>query len=166
MAIQKPDDLTVDQAWDMYLRAQATIENMRKQHLREVRAARESGRDAVLHEMLPIMDSLEKGNLQASQYRGRKEGGAVNNLKEGFAVVTKQARSTLSGVGVNPFACQHEEFDPARMDAISRQPTAELEPGRVFEELQCGYTVNDKLLRPAKVAVSEPPLVEQKEDNV
>jgi molecular chaperone GrpE len=163
MAIQKPDGLTVDEAWDMYLRAQATIDNMTKQHLREVRAARETGREGVIREMLPIVDSLESGNRQAAQYRGR--GGPISNLKEGFDVVTKQARSTLSSIGVNPFACQHEEFDPHRMDAISRQPTTELAPGHVFEELQCGYTIHDKILRPAKVAVSEKLLFEQKEDN-
>jgi molecular chaperone GrpE len=163
MAIERPKDLTVEQAWDMYLRAQATIDNMTKQHLREVRAAREGGREGVIREMLPIMDSLETGNRQAAQYRGR--GGPISNLKEGFDVVTKQARSTLSGIGVNPFACQYEEFDPHRMDAIARQPTTELEPGHVFEELQRGYTIHDKVLRPAKVAVSEKLLLGEEDNN-
>jgi len=163
MAIERPKDLTVGQAWDMYLRAQATIENMRKQHLREIRAARESSREKVICDMLPIVDSLEKGNRQAAQYHGR--GGAVTNLKEGFDVVTRQARSTLASIHVNPFACQYEEFDPQRMDAIATQQTAELEPGRVLEDLECGYTINDKVLRTAKVAVSEKLLLEEEVDN-
>jgi len=164
MAIERPKDLTVDKAWGMYLRALADLENMRKRHPAEIREAREKGRSAALLKMLPIVDSLEAGNQQASQYRGRGVGGAVNHLKEGFAVVTKQARSTLRSAGVNPFDCQSKPFDPICMDAIARQPTTD-PPGLVFAEVKRGYTIDDKILRPAQVAVTEALLLEQENSN-
>lgn len=150
--MKRDPDMTIDELWDKYLRSEATIENMRKAHVKELKRAREEGADSALREMLPIVDSLEAGNQQAAQYRGR--GGAVSNLKEGFAVVTKQARSTLDSLGVNPFDCEHQKFDPTRMDAIARLPTGEIEPGHVTGEIRRGYTIKDRLLRPAQVAVS------------
>ena len=170
MAIPRPDDLTVDQAWDMYLRAVSEtantrsryidqIENMRKAHAKEILAARQGEKERAIRDMLPIVDSLEKGNAEAAQYRGRGTGGAVNNLKAGFDVVTRQARSTLKGLSVNPFSTHHERFDPVRMEAIARQPTTELEAGHVVDESKRGYTIEDRVLRPAQVKVSAPLLI-------
>jgi len=162
MAIEKPEDLTVDQAWDMYLRALADLENLRKRTLIDVRQAREDGRNNALREVLPIVDNLERGYRESFQYRGR--GGAVSNLKEGFEVVHRHAQSTLSQLGVNPFDCQHQPFDPLRMDAIARQPTTD-PAGMVFAEVERGYTINDQILRPAKVAVTEALLLEQENND-
>ena len=153
--MKRDPEMTIDELWDKYLRAHATIDNMQKAHRKELTRAREEGVDSALREILPIVDSLDAGNRQAAQYRGR--GGAVSNLKEGFNVVAKQARSTLDSLGVNPFDCEHQAFDPARMDAIAQLPTTELEPGRVTGEIRRGYTIKSRLLRPAQVAVSVEP---------
>ena len=150
--MKRDPDMTMDELWDKYLRSEATVENMRKAHVKELKRAREEGVDSALREMLPIVDNLERGNLEAKKFNGR--GGAVTKLQDGFAATARHAHTTLNNLGINPFDCEHQKFDPTRMDAIARLPTEEIEPGRVTGEIRRGYTIKDRLLRPAQVAVS------------
>lgn len=147
--MDKPTD--IDELWDKYLRVLAEKENMRKQHAIELRRARQEGIDGAVREMLPIVDNLERGNASARKVSGK---GGLKKIREGFDVVTRHAQSTLNSIGVNPFDCEHQPFDPSRMDAVAQIETDAMQPGQVVGESQRGYNIKDRLLRPAKVAVA------------
>lgn len=159
--MERPEDIAVDELWDKYLRALAEKENMIKQHRTEVLRAEERGAEEIIKKLLPIIDNLERGYNQAmglSPESGRgalkRTQTALEQIRDGMALVTRQAHQTLSTIGVNPFDCQYQPFDPEKMDAISKQPSTEVKPGHVIGEIERGYTREDRILRPAKVAVA------------
>ena len=134
--MQRPEDMTMDELWDKYLRVLAEKENMIKQHRIEVRDARRGGVDDTVREMLPIVDVIEDGSLQAQRFTGR--GGAVSALQEDFAAISSHARNSLSRIGVNPFDTCERQFDPQIMDAVAQTPTEAHPPGRVMEQARRG----------------------------
>ena len=150
--MERPKDMTIDELWDKYLRVLAERENMIKQHRIEVRNAKRSGVEDTVRDVLPIMDVIENGSRQAKRFRGR--GGAVSALQDDFDAISSHARNSFSRIGVNPFAAQDQPFDPERMEAVERKPTAAHPPGRVMRESRRGYMLEDRVLRTAQVEVS------------
>jgi molecular chaperone GrpE len=153
--MQRPEDMTIDELWDKYLRVLAEKENMIKQHRIEVRNAKREGIADTARGILPIMDVIEEGSRHAKRFTGR--GGAVTALQDDFEAISSHARSSLSGIGINPFDVDEHEFDPERMDAVDRTPTKAHPPGRVMKQSRRGYMLEDRILRTAQVAVSVEP---------
>jgi len=149
-----PEDLSKEDLWDRYLRSQADRENERKRHLKEIRRAREEGVTQALREVLPAVDELERATLAAEKVKGR---GGLKQIREGLGHTRRSVQQTLRNIGVEAFDSVGQDFDPNRMEALSRVPDPTLEPGKVAGELERGYTHQGKLLRPARVAVSVKP---------
>ena len=141
----------VDENWDRYVRAAAELDNVRKRAQRDVENAHRFALESFSKELLAVVDSLEMG-LEAT------EAAEAAALREGSEATCKLLKSTMERFGVTEVDPEGEPFDPHYHEAISMMPSAESEPGSVLTVIQKGYTLNGRLLRPARVIVAaEPP---------
>jgi len=135
-----------DENWDRYLRAAAETENVRKRAARDVENAHKFALENFSRDMLAIKDSLEMG-IQAA------ENADVETLMAGKEATLKLLSTTLQRFGIEELDPHGEPFDPEFHEAVSMQPSTELEPGSVLAVVQKGYSLNGRLLRPAMVVV-------------
>jgi molecular chaperone GrpE len=139
-----------DENWDRYLRATAELENVRKRAARDMENARKFALERFATELLAVMDSLEIG-LQAA------DGASAADILQGSQATLRQFAATLERFGVREVDPQGEPFDPALHEAVTMQPSDEVEPNTVLTVFQKGYTLNGRLLRPARVVVAATP---------
>lgn len=136
--------------WDKYLRAVAELENVRKRAARDVENARKFALERFASELLAVRDSLEMGLASAGT-------ASVEDLREGSQATLKQLAATLERFGVTEVDPEGEPFDPAVHEAMTVQPSPDVEPGTVVAVYQKGYLLNGRLLRPARVVVAAVP---------
>ena len=134
--------------WERYLRAAAEVENIRKRAARDVENAHKFALERFGKELLAVKDGLEMA-LAAS------ESASVESLLEGSQATLKLLGSTLERFGIQVVDPEGEPFDPELHEAISVQPSDDVEPGSIVAVVQKGYTLNGRLLRPAMVIVAE-----------
>ena len=139
-----------DENWDRYLRAAAETENVRKRARRDVEHAHKFALEGFSRELLAVVDSMEIG-LQAA------DSADAAALVEGSEATCKLLKTTLERFGVVEVDPDGEPFDPEYHEAISMMPSANVEPGSVLTVVQKGYTLNERLLRPARVIVATEP---------
>jgi molecular chaperone GrpE len=140
------------ETYERLLRSAADFDNFRKRQRKDLDEARLKAKEDVLKEMLPVIDNLERA-LAASQDASATSGTVVDGVK----LVLRQFTSALDRFEVKPFSALGEPFDPARHEAISQVETTAHPPGTVASEMQRGYTIGPRLLRPALVAVAKAP---------
>jgi molecular chaperone GrpE len=147
-----------DEAKDRMLRVAAEFENFKKRARITQTEAETSARERVLKDLLDIADNLERAtDMQASLGKGGAsvvDGAAV--LK-GVTLVLRLLQQKLERYEVKPFEAKGQTFDPRLHEAISRVESADVPSGAVAVELQKGYRIGEKLLRPAMVSVSTGP---------
>lgn len=131
---------------DQLLRLAADFDNYRKRATREQQEVREYGTTNVLNEVLPVLDNLDRALAHSE--------GDKSPVVAGVRLVVKQFHDVLSRFGVASFASVGVPFDPERHEAVAQLPTSEHKPGTIVEELQKGYMLRDRLLRPARVVVA------------
>ncbi|MDH3547136.1 MAG: nucleotide exchange factor GrpE [Gammaproteobacteria bacterium] len=136
-----------DENWDRYLRAAAETENVRKRAARDVAHARKYALESFSRELLAVKDSLEIGLAAGAA-------ADADSLREGSEATLKLLATTLEQFGITEVDPEGEPFDPELHEAISMQPSAETEPDSVLTVIQKGYTLNGRLLRPARVIVA------------
>ena len=140
-----------DENWDRYLRASAELENVRKRASRDVEKAHKFALERFCNELLAVKDSLEMGLATADK-------ADVQSLLAGKEATLKLLTTTMERFGVVELNPEGEPFDPQEHEAMSMQPSSDVEPGSVLTVFQKGYALNGRLLRPARVVVaSEPP---------
>lgn len=139
-----------DENWEKYLRAAAELENVRKRAARDVENAHKFALERFATELLAVIDSLEMG-LAAG------EDADAETLLKGKEATLKQLLATLERFGVQELDPHGEPFDPAFHEAMTVQPSADVEPGSVLSVFQKGYALNGRLLRPARVVVAAEP---------
>lgn len=133
---------------DQHLRAQADVQNARRRADEEVSKARKFALESFAEGLLPVLDSFEAGLAI--------EGATLEQLREGSEATLRQLQSALERnkvLAVNPAA--GEKFDPHQHQAIAVVP-AEQEANTIVSVLQKGYTIAERVLRPALVTVSAP----------
>jgi len=135
-----------DENWERYLRASAEVENIRKRAGRDVENAHKFALERFGKELLGVRDTLEMGLAI--------EGASVESLLEGSNATLKLLTTTLERFGIVEVNPEGEPFDPEFHEAISMQPSDDVEPGSVVTVVQKGYTLNGRLLRPAMVIVA------------
>lgn len=133
---------------DLYLRALADLENYRKRAQREREDAIRFANDNILRNIIPVLDNLERAIEHA---RTTDEQGS---LLEGVEMTMDQFRKVLESSGVTPVEAMGQPFDPNFHQAMGQIPTGDQPPNTVIQELQKGYLLNSRLLRPAMVMVS------------
>ena len=139
-----------DENWDRYLRAAAEVENVRKRAARDVEHARKYALEGFGRELLDVKDSLEMGIAAA-------ENADAAALLEGSQATLKVLTGTLERFGIVEIDPEGEPFDPELHEAMTMQPSSDVEPGSVLTVIQKGYTLNGRLLRAARVIVAAEP---------
>jgi len=140
-----------DENWDKYLRAVADFDNYRKRVAREKEELARFTSERVVAALLPALDNLERA-IEAAQAHGAEN----SSLLEGLTQVYNQFRRTLMEFGLQEvIAGAGQPFDPNLHEAVSQVDSAAHAEGHVIEQLQRGYKLADRLLRPARVVVSK-----------
>ncbi|MBP6104372.1 MAG: nucleotide exchange factor GrpE [Gammaproteobacteria bacterium] len=142
--------------WDLFLRARAEGDNIRRRAVLDVEGAHKYGIEKFARELLGVVDSLEQG-LTMTATLGLEQEGTVQSLREGTELTHKLLLSLLEKFGIKALDPTGQAFDPEKHEALSTQPDASVEPNQVLMVIQKGYSLQDRLLRPARVIVSRKP---------
>jgi molecular chaperone GrpE len=133
---------------DMYMRALAEMENIRKRSARDIEQAQKFAVDRFANDLVGVKDSLELG-LESSA--------SAEALKEGTQATLKLLAKAFERAGVVEIDPKGEIFNPELHEAMAMQPSAEHVPNTVLQVVQKGYQLNGRLLRPARVIVAKEP---------
>ena len=144
-----------DEMNDRLLRKAADLENLRRRMDREKKRRHEAGKIAVLESMLEVVDDFER-SLEAAQDLDDAEDAeaAYESLKGGVEMVFRKFQDQLQSLGVEPIEAEGKPFDEQLHEAMMRQPSDEVEPGTVLQEVRKGYTMGDRVLRHSRVVVA------------
>ena len=137
-------------ARERMLRIAAEFENYKKRVRKEQSESEAKARESVIRDMLEVIDNLERAVAVG-------EGADPKALQQGVQLVLRLFGNKLERYDVKPFDAKGQAFDPRLHDAISQVPTADAPPGSVVNEVQKGYRIGDRLLRPAMVSVAVAP---------
>lgn len=143
----------VDENWNLYLRSQAELDNVRRRSEKDLQNAHKFGLEKFANEMLPVKDSLELG-LAAVEENSDE---AVEKLREGTELTLKMLSSALEKFGIKEINPMGEVFNPEQHQAMTMQESAEAAPNTVLIVMQKGYLLNERVMRPALVVVSKAP---------
>ncbi|MGH9510794.1 MAG: nucleotide exchange factor GrpE [Terriglobales bacterium] len=139
-----------DTLLDRLARAQAEFDNARKRAAREQQEYREYAQADAIKALLPILDSFERA-LWASPPDNNSQNSEFRN---GVDLIYKQLLDALSKLGLRPIPAKGNAFDPRLHEAIEMVDTDEADDQTVIEELQRGYKLKERMLRPAMVKVA------------
>ncbi|HVZ59570.1 MAG TPA: nucleotide exchange factor GrpE [Terriglobales bacterium] len=137
-----------DSLLDRAARLQAEFDNYRKRQAREQQEFREYALADALKSLLPILDSFERAIVTP---------GTGEEFRSGVELINRQLHDTLARLGIQPIRAEGASFDPNLHQAIQMVETADANDNHVLEELQRGYKLKDRLLRPAMVRVARNP---------
>ena len=135
---------------DSYLRLAAEFDNFRKRTDRELDNARKFAVERFAQELLPVGDALEMGLKSGA-------GAAASALREGMEVTLRQLHKAFEKGGIKVIDPAAQAFDPEWHEAMVAQESSEVAPNTVLDVVQKGYSLNGRLLRPARVIVSKSP---------
>ena len=136
-------------AHDRFLRVSAEFENFKKRAQREVDEFRKYANEALIKELLTVVDNLERAVESSSE---KDENG---QLLEGVNLTLKEILKVFEKFSVKPIEALEHEFDPAVHQAVLQEASETHAENMVIREFQKGYTIHDRLLRPAMVVVSK-----------
>ncbi|MEI8243903.1 MAG: nucleotide exchange factor GrpE [bacterium] len=134
---------------DKHLRLMADFDNFRKRQTREREDYARRATEALMEELLPVLDHLELALASATN--------KADPLAAGVQMVADQFKSALARFDLKPFASLNERFDPARHEAVSELASADVPAHHVLHQLRGGYLLGGRLLRPAQVVISSGP---------
>jgi len=133
---------------DKYIRQIAEFDNFRKRTLKEKSELIFNGGEKAFKSILPILDDFERALSDKTE--------DAQAIKEGFELIYKKFVSTLESQGVKAIETEDKDFDTDQMEAIALVPgMGDEKKGKVIDCVSKGYTLNDKVLRHAKVAVGQ-----------
>ena len=135
---------------DKYLRTVAEFDNYRKRSLKEKTELVQNGGEKTITAILPVLDDMERAVANADK------ADSVKAVEEGWELIFKKLRTILEGLGVKKIDTDDKEFDVDFHEAIAMVPgMGDDKKGKVVDCVQTGYTLNDKVIRHAKVAVGQ-----------
>ncbi len=137
-----------DKLNQQYIRLAADFENYRKRQAQEREALIKYGTESALTNLLEILDNFERGK------KALENTDDVEKVKESFNLIHKQVFDTLTKLGLEEIKAVGEEFDPNFHEAVMQTPSEEHPENIVIAELQKGYKVGDKVIRPTMVNVA------------
>ncbi len=139
----------VDDLKDQLLRAQAEVQNVRRVAGQEITKARLYGVEFLAREFLVVGDNLQKA-LESCNEKAE-----IDSIKEGLELTLRSFEDSLETAGIVPLSPDGESFDPERHEAISVVEDDKKEPNTVIDVIQRGFTIQNRILRPAKVVVTK-----------
>ena len=132
---------------DRAARLQAEFENYRKRSAKEQEEYRAYALADALKQILPILDSLDRAL--------KTENASAEDFHAGMELIDRQFHDVLAKLGVEPITTEGQPFDPSLHQAIQMVESADVPAGHVVQELQRGYRIKNRLLRPAMVVVAK-----------
>lgn len=137
-----------EENWNLYLSARADMENIRKRGERDLQNAHKFALKDFVDTLLPVKDSLEMGIAAANETPD------VDKLREGSELTLKLLIGAMEKFGVQEIDPLGAKFNPQLHEAMAMQPSTTAEPNTVLQVIQKGYTLNERLIRPAMVIVA------------
>ncbi len=135
--------------YDLYIRAYAEMENVKKRVIKEREELRKYANESLIKEILPVIDNLQKAISHA--HNGENPLGLIEGLK----LTLDSLMMTLEKAGLQEVEAEGKPFDPNFHESISQQRDDKVPPGHVITEFQRGYLLNGRLIRPARVVISQ-----------
>jgi len=143
---------------DRVLRKAAEFENYRRRMDREKKRRHEAGMLEVIEPILEVLDDFERSIDAAEELQDTQDPeAAYESLKGGVEMVFRKFRDTLETLGVEPIEAEGKPFDEEVHEAMMRQPSDEVEPGTVLQEIRKGYRMQDRVIRHSRVVVASEP---------
>ena len=140
----------IEELKDKYLRAVAEFDNYKKRTLKEKTELILNGGEKTIVAILPILDDMERAAASAEKTDD------IKALEEGWELIFKKLKKILEGMGVKKIETKDADFNVDFHEAIAMVPgTGDDKKGKVIDCAQTGYTMNDKVIRHAKVAVGQ-----------
>ncbi len=139
-----------EENWDKLVRSQAEMDNLKRRTQKDLENAHKYGLEKFAKELLSVIDSLELG-IQAST----SDVPEVVSLREGSELTIKQFESVFAKFNIEAIDPTGQPFNPELHQAMTMQPSADVEPNTVLNVFQKGYILNGRLIRPATVVVSQ-----------
>ena len=135
---------------DKYLRLFAEFDNFKKRSARENLELRQTAGKEIITSLLDVLDDMERAERQLQKAEN------IDQVKEGIQLVFSKLRNTLQSKGLKPMQSIGTDFDVEKHEAITEVPVQdEQQKGKVIDEVQKGYYLNDKIIRFAKVVVGK-----------
>jgi molecular chaperone GrpE len=145
--------------YDRFLRQVAELENFKRRSVREREDTTRFANEAIIKDLLPVIDNLERAVAHAAG------GGNGKPIVEGVEMVLKGLLDVLSKHGVLQISAVGQPFDPSKHEAMAQVESDIHEANCVVEELHKGYTLRDRLLRPALVSVAKASKTREKKND-
>lgn len=139
----------VEELKDKFLRVLADMDNLRKRTAREKEEFRQYALTDIFKDLLPIIDNFERALKIAEETDGK-------TFKEGIDLIYRMLLNYLARHGVKPIELQDNRFDPSLHQALASEESEEISEPQIKEELQKGYLIHERLLRPTMVKVLVP----------
>jgi molecular chaperone GrpE len=138
-----------DELSDRLQRVYADYANFQKRVPKNIADTVAYEKERFIRSFLPILDNLDRTLREAPAAQN------VDAVVQGVQIIRDQMLNTLKSHGVEPIECVHEKFDPQRHEAMLRRSEPDKENDIVLEEFQRGYLLNDRVLRPSRVAINK-----------
>ncbi len=138
----------LDDINNKYLRLAADFDNYRKRQAQERESLIKYGAEDTLKKIIPVLDTFERALNSIEKTED------VNTVKQSYEVCIKQFKEVLDKIGLKKIEVQGKDFDPNIMDAVMQTPDNNYPPHTVIAELQAGYQLFDRVLRPSMVNVA------------
>ena len=149
-------ELTELQAKYLYL--QAEYQNFRRRAAKDISDARVRAVEDTLVPFLTVSDYLSMADAAANKSDN------IEAIRQGLQMIIGQFFKAFEDLGVQKFDSVGKEFDPKLHDAVSNEPSEQIDEGKIIREWSCGFKIGEKLLRPARVVVSSGPEKAAEED--
>jgi molecular chaperone GrpE len=137
--------------YDRLLRVSAEFENYKKRASRDLAELRKFANQSLIKEMLSVIDNLELAMNSTNGHKTIDQG-----LLQGLDMTHKEILKVFEKFNVKPIEAKGQAFDPTFHEAVMQEATDEFDENTVINELQKGYLIHDRLLRPAMVVVARP----------
>ena len=135
--------------YDKYVRLHAEFENFKRRITKDKQEAIKYANQELIRQILPFVDNLERSLQHADESKN------IDALKEGIEMTIKDFLKTLEKLGLETIQSEGEPFDPNVHEAIMQEERDDMEPNTVVQELQRGYKLHGRVIRPATVTVSK-----------
>jgi len=149
--VEKSLEEQVEELKDQLLRAQAEVQNVRRVAGQEITKARLYGVESLAREFIAVGDNIQRA-LESCEEKAE-----IDSIKEGLELTLKSFEGSLQTAGILPLNPEKEPFDPEKHEAISVVEDDKQDANTVIEVIQRGFTIQNRILRPAKVVVTKKP---------
>ncbi len=162
--VEKSVEEKLVESEDKLLRSLAEIENQRRRFEKEIKDAFEFGSFNFARESLAILDNLQRAKISISNDQALKENKDLDRFLENITIIEKDLVSIFEKNRIKKIVTKNKIFDPNLHQAMSEVEDKKAQTGSILQEIQAGYMLGERLLRPALVSVAKNK-VDKKEEN-